>query len=182
MTITKIKYDCPTSSMGDIPEQHADGYRNWISLGLQSEFPDAEIVVTAEQSTNCIQTDADGDDYHALSSLHAFVQNAGDSCNWEWVEGNKMTTFSEVEVRKVQHTFETIRGIECVDLEIRRIDAVEAIDVLGLSEKQFHGGGWEVTAVVNGIPAGVAYTNGGLGAIYHGTDDTVDAARHFLGP
>lgn len=74
--------------MGDTSEVDADGYRAWVKIQIEKEFPGAVVTVTDKQSTYCINSDAGDDDYDAIERLHAFVQHAWDSCNWDWIVVN----------------------------------------------------------------------------------------------
>jgi|HubBroStandDraft_2_1064218.scaffolds.fasta_scaffold116263_2 hypothetical protein len=85
MTITKITYDCSTESMGDTSETEAKGYRAWVKTQIEAEFPGVDVTVTDKHSENCVHCDSDADDADAIERLHACVQHAWDSCNWEWV-------------------------------------------------------------------------------------------------
>ena len=83
-------------------------------------------------------------------------------------------------MKTATHSFNTVHGTVNVQVDIFRIDAVEAIDVYEQDESKFSLGGWRIEGMINGTPRGTHfYGNNDLAAKYFG-EGTEDAARAFL--
>ena len=83
-------------------------------------------------------------------------------------------------MKNATHTFNTIHGEVTVQIDIFKMDAVEAIDVYEQDRYYFGNGGYRIEGFINGVPLGThfyGYSN--LAAKYFG-EGTEDAARAFL--
>ena len=70
-----------------------------------------------------------------------------------------------------------INGKEIV-LHIEKISATEAIDVENLPKGLYDSGGFRISAVIDGVPAGMRFYSGNLGSSYWG-EKSDDVAREF---
>ena len=76
-------YNCGPETMGSATDADAAYYRDWLTTEIRREFPGADVLVTDEQTTNSISTDATADDYAELDRLQYFVMGAWDRCPWD---------------------------------------------------------------------------------------------------
>lgn len=70
-------------------------------------------------------------------------------------------------------------GTHEVQLDIFKMDGVEAVEAYELPADLFDNGGFRIEALINGTPAGSYFYSGNLGSTYFGEDST-DAARQIL--
>lgn len=83
-------------------------------------------------------------------------------------------------MKTATHSFNTVHGLVNVQVDIFRIDAVEAIDVYEQDAAKFSLGGWRIEGMINGTPRGMHfYGNNEIAPAYFG-DGTEEAARAFL--
>lgn len=83
-TIIKITMPCTDDTMGDTSPADCNAYRAWLAEQIESEYPDAEIIVTNRPGRIEIETDVVGDDSDLVAELHEFQNRCWDSCPWDF--------------------------------------------------------------------------------------------------
>lgn len=79
-TITSIIYSCPDSILGDSDSRFCAAYRRWLADQLRREYPEATVIVAAQQCRAEIGLDDDSDPSELLAEVHAFANRCWDNC------------------------------------------------------------------------------------------------------
>jgi len=77
-----IKYFASNSSMGDTTDFECEKYREWAALKLKEEFPNHDIIVSADECLHSVETNDAAIDDEATD----FCNGLWDGCCWEWLE------------------------------------------------------------------------------------------------
>lgn len=76
-----ITYYADNGSMGDTSDADCDKFREWAESELRREFPEYDIKVSEEQSTQTVLTS----DYENECWIIEFCSSLWDRCPWDWV-------------------------------------------------------------------------------------------------
>ena len=78
----KIRYYADDSTMGDTTSEHCGLYREWALSQIEAEFPDHDVEVLNEPSTqNCWTNDYDNEE-----EIRDFCNRLWESCDWDFIE------------------------------------------------------------------------------------------------
>lgn len=77
------------------------------------------------------------------------------------------------------HSLQTVYGTVQIEVDVYRMDSIEAIDIWELPELAYGSGGYRVEGRINGIPRGQRFYPAGL-ASFPIEGDASESAREFL--
>lgn len=74
-TVTKIVYAANNGSMGEMTNDECDAFREWAQLELESEYPNAEVII---DNSDCASTRVIADDYSDEQDALDFISRLWD--------------------------------------------------------------------------------------------------------
>lgn len=89
LTIEKIVYAAADENMGDCTPADCDAYRAWAKAEIEAEYPNAEIEVTDDHTSNSrviVSGEYSREHEELQGETYEFMSRLWDRCPWDWVE------------------------------------------------------------------------------------------------